>query len=96
MVVCVLTPAPLAVMVIAVVPAVAVVPALSVRTLEVLDASRLAGAKLPVTPAGSPLSDSDTAPVKLPPRAMVSVTVPVPATFMLTDGVGALRVSVPG
>ena len=81
---------------IAVVPTVAVVAAFSVRTVEVLDASRLPGAKLPVTPAGSPLSDSDTVPVKLPPRAMVRVIALVPATLMLTAGVGALRVSVPG
>ena len=89
------TPLPLADTVSVETPAVAVLAAVRFRTLVVEAASRLGGAKVPVTPAGNPVTERDTVPVKLPPLTMTTVTTPVPPTFMVTVGVGALRVSVP-
>jgi hypothetical protein len=65
------------------------------RTLVVEAASRLAGAKVPVTPAGNPVTESDTAPAKLPPLAMTTVTAPVPPTFIVMVDPEAVSVRVP-
>ena len=76
--------------VIIVVPAVAVLEAVSVRMLLAPVAD--VGLKTPVTPAGSPPAVSATAPVKPPVRAMPIVLVPLAPTFMLRLPGFALRV----
>jgi hypothetical protein len=71
------TPVPVARTVMLCVPSASVGVAVNVSVLEVAVAPNEAGANAAVSPAGTPVAVSVTAPVKPPPRAMFTVTVPL-------------------
>ena len=61
----------------------------------VVFAGMVVGAKAPLTPAGSPLTLSETAPVKPPPRVIVSDAEPLLPMLIETAELASVRVSVP-